>query len=268
MKQRIISAFVGVIVLILVLLGNQYVFDVAVTLISTVAVFEVLNALGLTRFQGMTGVSLLFPVLLTLLSYKETQLYMPAFFVFSSIFMLRMLFDHKEFNFTVASKFITVITVIPLCFLHVIMTRRLGFENLDVLVILLGCWITDSCAYFAGYFFGKHKLAPEISPKKTIEGSIGGIVGVSAVMTAYAAIASNIMGLGVNLISASLIGVICGLLSQCGDLCASIIKRENNIKDFGNIMPGHGGVMDRFDSLLFVAPVVYYILCYYPIFIK
>ena len=268
MKQRIISAFVGVIVLVLVLLGNQYVFDIAVTLISTVAVFEVLNALGLTRFRGMTAASMLFPVLLTLLSYQEVELYMPVLYAYASIFMLCMLFNHKECNFTVISKFITVTVIIPLCFYHVMMTRRLGFENLDVLVILLGCWVTDSCAYFAGYFFGKHKLAPEISPKKTIEGSIGGIVGVSVVVTAYAAIASNIMGLSVNLISAAIIGLVCGFLSQCGDLCASIIKRENNIKDFGNIMPGHGGVMDRFDSLLFVAPVVYYILCYFPIFIK
>lgn len=268
MKQRIISAFVGVIVLVLVLLGNQYVFDIAVTLISTVAVFEVLNALGLSRFKGMTAVSLLFPAVLTLLSYQKSELYMPVLFVFASIFMLCMLFNHKDCTFDVASKFISVIVFIPLCFVHVTMTRRLGFENLDVLVILLGCWITDSCAYFAGYFLGKHKLAPEISPKKTIEGSIGGIVGVSAIMTAYAAIAANIMGLGVNLISAAIIGIICGVLSQCGDLCASIIKREHGIKDFGNIMPGHGGVMDRFDSLLFVAPVVYYILYYFPIFIK
>lgn len=268
MKQRIISAFVGVIVLVLVLLGNQYVFDIAVTLISMVAVFEVLNALGLSRFKGMTGVSLIFPAVLTLLSYQKSELYVPVLFVFASIFMLCMLFNHNECTFDITSKFITVIIFIPLCFIHVTMTRRLGFENLDVLVILLGCWITDSCAYFAGYFLGKHKLAPEISPKKTIEGSIGGIVGVSVIMTAYAAIAANIMGLGVNLISAAIVGIICGLLSQCGDLCASIIKREHGIKDFGNIMPGHGGVMDRFDSLLFVAPVVYYILYYFPIFIK
>ncbi len=258
----------GLRLLILVLMGNQQVFDIAVTLISTVAVYEVLNALGLTRFKLMTTVSLLVPTVLTILSYQKSELYMPVIFVFASIFMLCMLLNHKDCTFDVASKFISVIVFIPLCFLHVTMTRRLGFENLDVLVILLGCWITDSCAYFAGYFFGKHKLAPEISPKKTIEGSIGGIVGVSAIMTAYAAIAANIMGLGVNLISAALIGIICGFLSQCGDLCASIIKREHGIKDFGNIMPGHGGVMDRFDSLLFVAPVVYYILCYYPIFIK
>lgn len=268
MKQRIISAIAGAIILVLVLLGNQYVFDTAVTLISTVAVFEVLNALKLTRLKGMTIVSLLFPALLTLLSYQEAELYMPMLYAFASIFMLCMLFNHKKCDFSVASKFITVTALIPLCFYHVILTRRLGFENLDVLVVLLGCWVTDSCAYFAGYFFGKHKLAPEISPKKTIEGSIGGIVGVSVIVTAYAAIASNIMGLSANLISAAIIGVICGFLSQCGDLCASIIKRENNIKDFGNIMPGHGGVMDRFDSLLFVAPVVYYILCYFPIFIK
>ena len=146
------------------------------------------------------------------------------------------------------------------------MVRRLGNENIDVLVVLIGSWITDSCAYFAGYFFGKHKLAPEISPKKTIEGSIGGIFGVIVIIAAYAIVAGHIMNKSVNIYSAIVIGLIAGIVSQFGDLCASIIKREHNVKDFGNIMPGHGGVMDRFDSLLFVAPTVYYIVKFFPIF--
>ena len=87
-------------------------------------------------------------------------------------------------------------------------------------------------------------------------------------MVAYAYVAGNIMNVSVNLVSAAVIGFVAGVVSQFGDLCASIIKREHNIKDFGNIMPGHGGVMDRFDSLMFVAPAVYYILKFFPIFIR
>ena len=187
---------------------------------------------------------------------------------FLAVYLLIMLFNHTRYSFSdVAIAFASAVMVsVP--FLFVSMTRRLGNENLDVLVILIGSWITDSCAYFSGYFLGKHKLAPTISPKKTVEGSVGGVLGVIIIMVAYAYVAGNIMNVSVNLVSAAVIGFTAGVVSQFGDLCASIIKREHNIKDFGNIMPGHGGVMDRFDSLMFVAPAVYYILKFFPIFIR
>ena len=186
---------------------------------------------------------------------------------FVLLLLLIMLFCHKKIMFSdVATAFISSLMV-TLPFFYVSMTRRLGNENLDVLVILIGCWITDSCAYFSGYFFGKHKLAPEISPKKTIEGSVGGVLGVLVIMVAYSYVAGNIMNVSVNLLSAGVVGFVAGIFSQFGDLCASVIKREHNIKDYGKIMPGHGGVMDRFDSLLFVAPITYYILKFFPIFI-
>jgi len=267
MKQRLISAFFGIIVLILVLLGNQTVFDTVITLISVIAIYEVLNAVGLKEKKLMTVISFFMPVLLMLSSHFFAEYIFIVVFAFLATFLLVMLFNHKKYCFVdVATAFFSSLMVsVP--FLFVSMTRRLGNENLDVLVILIGCWITDSCAYFSGYFFGKHKLAPVISPKKTIEGSIGGVLGVIVIMIAYAYVAGNIMNISVNLISAAIIGLTSGILSQFGDLCASIIKREHGIKDYGNIMPGHGGVMDRFDSLLFVAPAVFYILKFFPIFI-
>lgn len=269
MKQRLISAFVGIIVLVLVLLGNQYVFDFVVTIIASVAVYEVLNALNLKKFTGALIAALSSPVLLSIAScfpHNGKELFIPVIFVVSGIIMLYMLFNHEKFKFNDAASFIAVSFIVPICFLCVMLTRRLGMGNIDVFIILIGCWVTDSCAYFAGMFFGKHKLAPVISPKKTVEGSIGGIFGVALILVAYAFVTANIMDLRVNVFSVIVIGVISGTLSQCGDLCASIIKRENNIKDFGNLMPGHGGVMDRFDSFLFVAPIVYYILSYFPVF--
>ena len=153
------------------------------------------------------------------------------------------------------------------CITYKNIKQKNAVRIMNLFVIFIGSWITDTCAYFTGLAIGKHKLAPSISPKKTIEGSVGGIVGVTVILAAYAAIMGNIMdNITVNITSAICIGVICGVISQLGDLCASIIKRENNIKDFGKIMPGHGGVMDRFDSFIFVAPVVYYFLNAFPIF--
>ena len=268
MKQRVISAFFGIIILVIVLLGNQTVFDIVLTAISTLAIYEVLGALGLKNHKALTFASLLMPASLMVASYFIENYLFAVLFGFLAVFLLIMLFNHKKNTFTEIAVAFASSVMVSVPFLFVSMTRKLGNENLDVLVILIGCWITDSCAYFSGYFFGKHKLAPEISPKKTIEGSIGGVIGVTIILIAYAYVVGNIMDISVNLVSAGVIGFVSGIISQFGDLCASIIKRENNIKDFGKIMPGHGGAMDRFDSLIFVAPVVYYILKFFPIFFK
>lgn len=267
MKQRVISSFFGIIILVLVLLGNQQIFDIVVTLISSMAIYEVVSAIGLKDHKSMTALAVLMPVVLLIFTYISFEYIFAIVFAFIALFMLLMLFNHKRYSFSNTALFIAVSVLLSISFLHVAMVRRLGNENLDVLVVLIGCWITDTCAYFSGYFFGKHKLAPEISPKKTIEGSVGGVLGVILILVAYAHVAGNIMNVSVNTYSAILVGLVSGILSQCGDLCASIIKREHDIKDFGNIMPGHGGVMDRFDSLLFVAPAIYYILKFFPIFI-
>lgn len=266
MKQRVISAFFGILVLVLVLLGNQYVFDVVVTLISSMAIFEVLNAIDLTKNKRMTAISVALPAALIAFSHFSIEYLYSIVFLFIAFLMIMMLFGKGRYTFNDTAVYIAVSVIFSLSFLHVSFVRRLGNETLDVLVVLIGSWITDTCAYFAGYFFGKHKLAPDISPKKTIEGSIGGIVGVIVIIVAYAYIAGNIMNVSVNIYSAIAAGLIAGVVSQFGDLCASIIKREHNVKDFGNIMPGHGGVMDRFDSLLFVAPALYYLLKFLPIF--
>lgn len=266
MKQRVISAFCGIIVLVIVLLGNQPVFDVVVTLISTIGIYEVIGAVGLKQHKRLTFISLLMPASLMLSSYYFSDYMFTILFAFLAAFLLIMLFNHKKYTFSKIATAFTAAVMVSVPFLYVSMARRLPGENLNVLAILFGCWITDTCAYFTGYFLGKHKLAPEISPKKTIEGSIGGVLGVTGLLVAYAHIAGNIMNISVNPIHAAIIGFVSGIISQFGDLCASIIKREHGIKDFGKIMPGHGGVMDRFDSLIFVAPAVYYILTCFPIF--
>ena len=267
MKQRLISAFFGILILILVLFSSQSVFDVIVAIISAMAIYEVVNAIGLKEYKLMKYTALLMPAVLTLASCYSYESISPCVYLFVAVFLILMLFNHKKYTFAKTAMFITVSVMLSVSFLHVGMIRKLDNSNLDLLVLLIGCWITDSCAYFAGYFLGKHKLAPTISPKKTIEGSVGGVVGVIVILIAYAYVAANIMNVGVNIYSVILVGVICGIFSQLGDLCASVIKRENDVKDFGNIMPGHGGVMDRFDSFLFVAPIVYYILNIYPIFV-
>lgn len=119
-----------------------------------------------------------------------------------------------------------------------------------VLLTALCVWLTDTCAYFVGSTLGKHKLAPQISPGKTVEGAIGGLLGALVTGAAVGA------ALGVPPMDGLAVGLLAGLFGQAGDLFESALKREIGVKDFGRIMPGHGGVLDRFDSMIFVAPIV------------
>lgn len=123
-----------------------------------------------------------------------------------------------------------------------------------VLLPLLAAWGADTCALFSGMFFGKHKLAPVVSPKKTVEGAVGGVIG-GAVLVMLAALLMNVfLDLDMPLWSAAVLGAVGAVLGEIGDLSFSVIKRQTGIKDYGHIFPGHGGVLDRFDSVLFVAP--------------
>ena len=128
-----------------------------------------------------------------------------------------------------------------------------------VWVIFISSWISDTCAYCVGMLFGKHKLAPVLSPKKSIEGSIGGIAGSAIVgaLFGYFVVEQVITSQQVTWVFA-LIGACGSVVSQIGDLAASAIKRNYDIKDYGKLIPGHGGIMDRFDSVLVTAPIIYF----------
>lgn len=129
-----------------------------------------------------------------------------------------------------------------------------------VWLIFISSWICDTCAYLAGMAFGKHKLAPVLSPKKSVEGAIGGVVGSAAVGALFGWLFLDKLFVGQNMVW--VIALICGVgavISQVGDLAASGIKRNHEIKDYGKLIPGHGGIMDRFDSVLFTAPIIYYL---------
>jgi phosphatidate cytidylyltransferase len=123
-----------------------------------------------------------------------------------------------------------------------------------ILVAVVGPWISDSGAYFAGYLFGRHPLFPSLSPKKTIEGAIGSLLVTTAVLGYFV---HEFLGLG--LIEAALLGLAISVFSQAGDLFESTLKRLLDLKDLGSILPGHGGILDRIDSLLFTAPAIYYL---------
>ena len=126
-----------------------------------------------------------------------------------------------------------------------------------VWMVFVSSWISDTFAYLTGMLLGRHKLAPVLSPKKSIEGSIGGIAGSSLAGALFGFIFSSKAGQEINMVVVcALLGAFGSVISQIGDLAASAIKRNCEIKDYGHLIPGHGGIMDRFDSVLFVAPLM------------
>ena len=128
-------------------------------------------------------------------------------------------------------------------------------------MIFLCSWASDTCAYVAGVAFGKHKMAPVLSPKKSVEGAVGGVVGAAALGAIYAAVFSDKINLSINpVIACAIICAIGALISMIGDLAASAIKRNHDIKDYGKLIPGHGGIMDRFDSVIYVAPIIWILI--------
>ena len=157
------------------------------------------------------------------------------------------------------------VSLVITCFLsNIILLRQVPVHGLFYMLLVIVCfsWATDVFAYLIGMSIGKHRFAPNISPKKTIEGSVGGTL-ASVIITFIALlIYKNITGTDYNLPLALGYALICSLVGQIGDLAFSYIKRSYGIKDFGNILPGHGGVLDRLDSLIFLSPFFYMLITF------
>lgn len=140
----------------------------------------------------------------------------------------------------------------------VFLTRELEHGVYLVWMIFINSWISDTCAYLTGVMAGRHKLAPVLSPKKSVEGSVGGIVGSALAGALFGYYLDAVLGTGQLTLLLAAVGGVGSVISQIGDLAASAVKRNYDIKDYGNLIPGHGGIMDRFDSVIFTAPITYF----------
>ena len=148
---------------------------------------------------------------------------------------------------------------VGIMFSYLYQVREMPDGKYLVWLILLSSWGCDTFAYCAGKLFGKHKMTPKLSPKKSVEGGIGGIAGAALLGVLYALAINKWGNAGAGIVRFAIIGAAGGAISQVGDLAASAIKRNHNIKDYGKLIPGHGGILDRFDSVIFTAPIIYYL---------
>lgn len=269
MKQRILSAIVGIILLIIVMFFYDTLFlNLAIAGITLIACFELLVATKYINNKILTVVCLVFSAAVPFFRTPYFNIAgKTACFLFVVVLFSVMLIRHNTIRLEQIGLIFLVATILPFAFSTIIYLR--DYSELDglfyIILTLLGAWSTDIGAYFIGSFFGKHKLAPDISPKKTIEGSIGGLLVSILSLMAFGFIyqryqAAQGVAIGVSYLALAALGFVCAVAAMFGDLSASIIKRSCNIKDFGHIMPGHGGVLDRFDSVLFVAPIVYIVV--------
>lgn len=273
MKQRIISAVVALALLAAALFCyNTIVFNFFVALIGAIAVYELLHSTGYVKNPVILTASCLYAVVVP---FFET-LGVPNLHVYATVGYFIILFAvllkcHVSTKFQEIALSFFVSLVVPVAFSITILMR--DFHDHGIFYTLLVCaaaWLTDSAAYFSGRAFGRHKMAPLISPHKTVEGAVGGLVVTTIsyplLCLGYQAILAN-MGVTVTFdwFAVMVLGLICSAAGMAGDLLASVIKRQTGIKDYGNIMPGHGGVMDRFDSFLLVAPTFYLLIQVIPV---
>ena len=267
MKTRIITAVVAILILLPVLIFADYpVLPIALSLVSLIAVFEMLRCIGLHRAWVISVplylLALALPICIRLLSRAElVKVAFAAIVCLLFYFFAILLFSHGKYKPADLSVcFMTVLYILigfnAILYVH---DHSHGGEYV-YLIAFIGAWITDIFAYFCGMLFGrggKHKLIPDVSPKKTVEGSIGGIVFCILSMMLYGWIVSKIEpSLDANVAVFAVAGLLISIVSQIGDLCMSLIKRTYGIKDYGKLFPGHGGMLDRFDSVIAVSAVL------------
>ena len=261
MLKRVITGTCIIAALIPILIfSDTWLFPCVIAVISAMCIYELAHCMGMHKRIAVTAPLYIFAVafpFLQRLSMFENDVYIASLAIIAVIFYVAYLFGCVIFS---RGK-ITYPEICTLGFsafyilfaLNLVIYIR-DYNGYAALLILIGAWVTDTMAYFTGRLFGKHKLAPDISPKKTIEGSIGGSI--------FCAIAFVLLGVIVsfvvpesspNYIYLAVSGLVISVISQAGDLIMSAMKRHYGIKDFGNILPGHGGMLDRMDSMLAVS---------------
>ena len=255
------------------------IFAIIYAVVATLGVYEIEHALGV-RNKLMLALPMLFTAGMVLYANFATKIQLPLLPILAVYFVVLLtivVIRHEELEFKAVASSIFASVWLSLGFGTLLLLRdaattwptlfsRNAYGMFFVLLAFFCSWLTDAFAYFAGSFFGKHKMCPKISPHKTIEGAVGGVVCNTLLCVGFLALMRHFFQLEIGYIFTITIAIVLSTISIFGDLAASVIKRQSGIKDFGNLIPGTGGMMDRFDSSMFVFPLLYaivYTLCTY-----
>lgn len=281
MKTRIISGTLAGIVLIIIMAQPPFVMGITIFIASLISLFEFYQCVRQVNFHPIRVVGFFSCIMFLLyllyqafahdvintlvgalssVLFQRNMVFLIIYLVIVYL-MVQLIFQRDRFTLDDVAVTLLGIIYIPFLLSFVFLVRFLEDGFALAWLIFVGAFSTDIFAYFIGKFFGKKKLLPKISPNKTVAGGIGGVAGSIICTTAFGVFYANgHEGLQIPFYHYIAMGFICGIIAQIGDWAASAIKRSVGVKDFGKIIPGHGGLLDRIDSLLFVAPAVYFYL--------
>lgn len=255
-KTRLLSGIVLVLVAFLTINCGGYVLLATLLCVSLIGMQELYRAMHVRKegFGALELVSYAGVLLIYLLLIPGDSAY-PLMGVIASLVLIMCVYVFCYPAYQAGQIMAAFFGIVYVCVMlsYIYQTRMLPGGQFHVWLIFLCSWGCDTCAYCVGVLIGKHKMAPVLSPKKSIEGAVGGVAGAVLLGVIYAFFTKGGM---------VEYGIICGvgaLISMVGDLAASAIKRNQGIKDYGKLIPGHGGILDRFDSVIFTAPVIYYL---------
>ncbi len=276
MKTRILTALVMAVVGIPLLIFSQYIiYPIAAGILAVFSIYEMSGVIGVRKNLALTDpayiVALITPIFAYFFSHRVTDFIFIALLVIVAVMLYMFGYAvvmRGEVKFADVATHFTTFTYITVAFNAITLVRYLPYGVYCFALIFVGSWVSDVFAYFVGCAIGKHKMIPEISPKKTWEGAVGGVFFTVVAFLVYGIIISLVTtDVRPNYIVLAVLGLVLSVVSIFGDLIASLIKREHGAKDYGYIFPGHGGVLDRFDSALAVAPVLFAICMLFPPFV-
>lgn len=263
MLKRIISSVIAFPIIVLIIWFGGLPFKLLMILISLTGMFELYKAMN-KKNNAINFISYIFIVVYYLfIDNLDTDTMLIIFFLYILSNLIFFVMNHAKISPVECAVNVFGFFYVGFLMSAIYLTRIHPYGQFLVWLIFVGAWGSDTFAYFTGVAIGKHKLAPVLSPKKTVEGAVGGVLGSMLLGFIYALVLSRYTNISHEINVIFLFVAISGFsagFSILGDLSASAIKRYTKIKDYGSIIPGHGGIMDRFDSILFTAPIVYAVL--------
>ncbi|MBR2175567.1 MAG: phosphatidate cytidylyltransferase [Clostridia bacterium] len=274
MVRRIISAIIGIsVALVLIFLSLMFpiCIDIVIAIICGIAVFEFTKAVKTLKLFQISFVSIAFAFVYPMLVTYNISTVMC--YTYTAIMMAMMIFFHTKISFKDFAYTYSMTLIITLSISSIVSMKDMDVSHATMYLVfsLATPWFADAGAYFVGVLLGKHKLCPKISPNKTIEGAVGGAAVCILATFGTAFLFDKLIyadDINLNYIAILMVGCAGSLLSILGDLCFSVIKRSYSVKDYGDLIPGHGGILDRFDSVICFAPFLYIMALYYPLIIN